>query len=171
MDDPPEIPGPPPPRRLAGPGWTPLRSAQGLDLGGAAVVALPSSGRRAGSPQAEAGGQAAAARLCRWGSGSAACRGRGWAGPALNSFEPASRRRPRPLRSLPFEGRGQEAAPFLGSADQQGRKVDPSGSATIRGSPATCTPSQPLPISRFCPPPRRNSVCPLRPEEELHLAL
>ncbi|KAM9206883.1 uncharacterized protein PS065_014827 [Dugong dugon] len=68
-----------------------------------------------------AGGQAAGARLCRWGSGSAACRGRGWAGPALNSFEPASRQRPRPLR--------------------------------------------------FCPPSRRNSVCPLRPEEELHLAL
>lgn len=60
MEDPLKIPGPPPPRRLVGPGWTPLRSAPGLGLGRAVAVALP--GRRAGgqegSPQAEAGGRA-----------------------------------------------------------------------------------------------------------------
>lgn len=205
-EDQPKILDPPPPRRLAGPGWTPRRSAprrpglgpgpgSGGDGGGDGGGSAPGR-RRASSPRAEAGGRAAAAPLSRRGSGSAACRGRGWAGPPLNSFQPdlpaaatppqvrtpASQLSGRdalgrpgqissglnlnngrelradgahaklscpgsPLSSLGLsvEGRAQKPAGFLGSRDQRGRNIGPSGPVVIRGSPATCPPSWPAP--------------------------
>ena len=80
-----EDPGPAPaaPACRARVNAAPLLSAQGLGLGlGRAVaVALPGAGGQAGRLPAGggglAGGRAAAAPLRRWGSGSAACQGRG----------------------------------------------------------------------------------------------
>ncbi|XP_048204170.1 protein FAM166B [Perognathus longimembris pacificus] len=111
MEDLSEIRGPPPPRRSAGPGRTPLRSGPGPrgDGGGGAGGGAPGR-RRAGSPQAEAdrraggGGSASPLGLRLRGLPGA---GRGRAGPGLR-LTPSRRdlaRRPRPPeRSLHLPG-------------------------------------------------------------------
>ncbi|MBZ3879973.1 Protein FAM166B [Sciurus carolinensis] len=100
MEDLPKIPGPPPPRRLAGPGGTPLRSAQGLGLGPAVVAAvLPGACGRAGSPQAEAAGGGCSASPP--GIRLRGLPGAGLGPAAFNSLEPGLRQRPRPPGFVP----------------------------------------------------------------------
>lgn len=187
MEDLPKILGPPPPRRLAGPGWTPHRSAPrwpGPEPGGGGgtpgrrrAVGLPvGGGCRAGGGGGLLGFTAGAQAQRPAGGGAEP-------GLCLTPWSPAPRQRPRPLRyatptvggdalgewvrasgsntfrlelnnwrelradclyvqvrclllledsflpshfrSLSVGGRVWEAAGFLGSMDQQGKKLDP----------------------------------------------
>ncbi|XP_070108114.1 WAS/WASL-interacting protein family member 1-like [Equus caballus] len=180
MEGPPEILGPPPPRRLAGPGRTPRRAAHGLGWPGRRAGDAP--GRRRAGAGSRRRRRAAALRFA---AGAQAPRpAGGGAGPGLR-LTPSSRasgqrhapqvRTPRPVAATAGAAASGELErrrppwesflPALGALAAEGRaqgaarclrSTEERGRAEARSGPATCPPPR-------RPPRRRLPIPGLRP--------
>lgn len=140
MEDPPKIPDPPPPWRLAGPGdAAPLCAGPGPGPGPGGGGGAPGRRRAGGLPAGGGGrrrllGGTAGLRL-------AACRGRGCAGLRLTPWSPAPGGGHAPQVRTPYGG-GDAPGKELGPEPKSGRQLR-AGCASARGRCLRC-PGGPL---------------------------